>query len=173
MSGFELLERMQAEATLRDLPVVVFTGKDLSSRRRGAAEAASRRASCSRTCSRRSGCSTRPRCSSIASWPICPDQKRQMLERLHGSNDVLRAAQGAGRRRRRPEHLRADDACSRIRRWTCVSATNGRQAIELIQQTPRSQRRADGHHDAGDGRLRNDARDPQASRNSAPCRSWR
>ena len=30
MSGFELLERMQAEPALRDLPVVVFTGKELS-----------------------------------------------------------------------------------------------------------------------------------------------
>jgi CheY-like chemotaxis protein len=31
MSGFELLERMQADTALRDLPVVVFTGKELSS----------------------------------------------------------------------------------------------------------------------------------------------
>ena len=30
MSGFELLERMQADAALRDMPVVVFTGKELS-----------------------------------------------------------------------------------------------------------------------------------------------
>ena len=31
MSGFELLERMQADRALRDIPVVVFTGKELSS----------------------------------------------------------------------------------------------------------------------------------------------
>src|SRR5205814_6269013 len=31
MNGLELLERMQADATLRDLPVVVFTGQELSS----------------------------------------------------------------------------------------------------------------------------------------------
>ena len=42
-----------------------------------------------------------------------------------------------------------------------LSATNGRQAIELIQTHARPERRADGHHDAGDGRLRDDARDPQ------------
>jgi CheY-like chemotaxis protein len=30
MSGFELLDRIEEEDTLRDLPIVVFTGKDLS-----------------------------------------------------------------------------------------------------------------------------------------------
>ena len=30
MTGFELLEKMQAEPALRDVPVVVFTGKDLT-----------------------------------------------------------------------------------------------------------------------------------------------
>ena len=30
MSGFELLDRIQDEPALRDLPIVVFTGKDLS-----------------------------------------------------------------------------------------------------------------------------------------------
>ena len=30
MTGFELLEQMQAEPALRDVPVVVFTGKDLT-----------------------------------------------------------------------------------------------------------------------------------------------
>ena len=31
MSGFDLLDRIHGEPTLRDVPVVVFTGKDLSS----------------------------------------------------------------------------------------------------------------------------------------------
>ena len=43
-----------------------------------------------------------------------------------------------------------------------ISATNGRQAIELIQRHARLEHGADGHHDAGDGRLRDDARDSQA-----------
>ncbi len=30
MSGFELLDTMQGERALRDIPIVVFTGKDLS-----------------------------------------------------------------------------------------------------------------------------------------------
>ena len=75
-----------------------------------------------------------------------------MLERLHGSNEVLR-----GRK-----VLVVDDDARNIFALTTVlenhdmevlSATNGRQAIDLIETTRRSQRRADGHHDAGDGRL--------------------
>ena len=54
-----------------------------------------------------------------------------------------------------------------------ISATNGRQAIELIEQHARPEHGADGHHDAGHGRLRDDARDPQRRRGSARCRSWR
>ena len=83
-----------------------------------------------------------------------------MLERLHGSNEVLR-----GRK-----VLVVDDDARNIFALTTVlenqemeviSATNGRQAIEIIESTPDLERRADGHHDAGDGRLRDDAGDPQ------------
>ena len=86
-----------------------------------------------------------------------------MLERLHGSNEVLR-----GRK-----VLVVDDDARNIFALTTVlenqdmevlSATNGRQAIELIETHARPQRRPDGHHDAGDGRLRDDARDPQGIR---------
>jgi CheY-like chemotaxis protein len=89
MSGFELLERMQSDAALRDLPVVVFTGKELS----------------------------------------------DAEEALHGSNDVLR---------QRKVLVVDDDARNIFALTTALenqemevhSATNGRQAIELIEETP-------------------------------------
>ena len=37
-----------------------------------------------------------------------PAAKQQMIERLHESDEALRGTQGAGRRRRRPQHLRAE-----------------------------------------------------------------
>ena len=36
-------------------------------------------------------------------------------------------------------------------------AENGREALELLERDPRHRPRADGHHDAGAGRLRDDA----------------
>ena len=92
-----------------------------------------------------------------------PEAKRQMLERLHGSNDVLR----------RRKVLVVDDDARNIFALTTVlenqdmdvvSATNGRQADRADPEHPRFERGADGHHDAGDGRLRDDARDPQEPR---------
>jgi CheY-like chemotaxis protein len=64
-----------------------------------------------------------------------PEPKRQMLERLHGSNEILQYR----------KVLVVDDDARNIFALTTVlenhdmevlSATNGRQAIEIIQNTP-------------------------------------
>ena len=97
-----------------------------------------------------------------------PDAKQRMLERLHSSNEALR--------NRRV--LVVDDDARNIFALTTllenhdmdvISATNGRQAIELIEHTRGLERGADGHHDAGDGRLRNHAGDPQIAQLPGPA----
>ena len=98
-----------------------------------------------------------------------PAEKQQMLERLHGSSEVLR-----GRK-----VLVVDDDARNIFALTSllesqemevISATNGRQAIELIQKTPDlnivlmdiMMPEMDGYRD--------DARNPAREASSALCR---
>ncbi len=101
-----------------------------------------------------------------------PEAKREMLARLHNSNEALRGRKA----------LVVDDDARNIFALTTVlenhemnvlSATNGRQAIEIIQEHPRFERRADGHHDARNGRLRNAPGNSQRCRSSGRCPSSR
>jgi signal transduction histidine kinase/DNA-binding response OmpR family regulator/HAMP domain-containing protein len=134
MSGFELLERMQADTSLRDLPVVVFTGKELSS------EEEARLKLVAKSIVLKDVQSPERLLDETALFlhrvvSDLPEQKQQMLERLHGSNDVLK--------QRRV--LVVDDDIRNIFALTTVlenqemeivTATNGRQAIDLLQSTP-------------------------------------
>ena len=52
-----------------------------------------------------------------------------------------------------------------------VYAESGRDGIARLQETPRGRRRADGRDDAGDGRLRDHARDPRDAAVPRSCRS--
>jgi CheY-like chemotaxis protein len=133
MSGFELLGRMQAEPSLRDTPVVVFTGKELT-----AAEEAELK-TVAKSVVLKDVQSPERLFDETALFlhrvvADLPQSKRNLLERLHGSNAVLR-----GRR-----VLVVDDDARNIFALTSllenhemdvVTATNGRQAIELIDQT--------------------------------------
>jgi HAMP domain-containing protein/CheY-like chemotaxis protein/signal transduction histidine kinase len=134
MSGYTLLEKMQAEPALREVPVVVFTGKELDSEEEKQLRALAK---------------------SIVLKDVqspdrlfdetalflhrvvanLPQAKRDMLSRLHNSNEAL-----CGRKA-----LVVDDDARNIFALTTVlenhemnvlSATNGRQAIEIIQNTP-------------------------------------
>ena len=52
-------------------------------------------------------------------------------------------------------------------------AENGREGIEVLEQHDDVDARADGHHDARDGRLRDDRRRSAGCRSSPGCRSSR
>jgi CheY-like chemotaxis protein len=134
MSGFELLDRIQLNPSLRDLPVVVFTGKELSEQEETRLKTVAKSIVLKDVQSpERLFDETALFLHRVVS--DLPESKRQMLDRLHGSNEVLR-----GRK-----VLVVDDDARNIFALTTLlenhemevlSATNGRHAIECIQNTP-------------------------------------
>jgi CheY-like chemotaxis protein len=134
MTGFELMERIQATPLLRDLPVVVFTGKELSEEEELKLRTAAKSVVLKDVQSpERLFDETALFLHRVVG--DLPSAKRSMLESLHRSNDILR----------KRKVLVVDDDARNIFALTTVlennemdvlTATNGRQAIELIQQTP-------------------------------------
>jgi CheY-like chemotaxis protein len=134
MNGFDLLETLQNDPGLRDIPVVVFTGKELSADEERRLRALSKSIVIKDVQSpERLLDETSLFLHRVVS--DLPEDKRRMLERLHGSTEVLR-----GRK-----VLVVDDDARNIFALTTVlesqdmevvSATNGRQAIDLIRATP-------------------------------------
>ena len=134
ISGFELLEKLQAERTLRDVPIVVFTGKAL------VPEEEARLKTMAKSIVLKDVQSPERLLDETALFlhrvvAQLPEAKQKMIERLHDSNDVLRHRQV----------LVVDDDARNIFALTTVlenhemevvSATNGRQAIELLRHAP-------------------------------------
>ena len=134
MTGFELLEQIQADHAVREVPVVVYTGKELTAVEESKLRVAAKSIVLKDVQSpERLFDETALFLHRVVA--DLPSTKREMLERLHGSNEVLR-----GRK-----VLVVDDDARNIFALTTVlenhdmdviSATNGRQAIEIIQRTP-------------------------------------
>ncbi len=134
MTGFELLEKVQAEPALNDVPVVVFTGKELSVEEEGQIK------TMAKSIVLKDVQSPERLLDETALFlhrvvTDLPLDKQKMIERLHGSSEVLH-----GRK-----VLVVDDDARNIFALTSllesqemevISATNGRQAIELVQTTP-------------------------------------
>jgi HAMP domain-containing protein/CheY-like chemotaxis protein/signal transduction histidine kinase len=134
MSGFELLDKLRAEPQLQDIPIVVFTGKELSTEEERQLNAVAKSVVLKDVQSpERLLDETALFLHRVVSG--LPEGKRKMIERLHGSAEALR-----GRR-----VLVVDDDARNIFALTTilenqdmevVSATNGRQAIEIVETTP-------------------------------------
>ncbi len=131
MTGFELLEKMHAAPALVDVPVVVFTGKELTPEEQKQLKAMAKSIvlkdvqSPERLLDETALFLHRV----VTDLPV---EKQNMLERLHNSKEVLR-----GRK-----VLVVDDDARNIFALTSVlenqdmevvSATNGRQAIDILQ----------------------------------------
>jgi CheY-like chemotaxis protein len=132
MSGYELLERMHKERSLAGVPVVVFTGRDLSPGEQAQLKAMAKSVVLKDV---RSPERLLDETSLFLHRVVTdlPPEKQAMLERLHRSTEVL-----CGRK-----ILVVDDDARNIFALTSVlenhdmevlSATSGQAAIELIQQ---------------------------------------
>ena len=134
MSGFDLLEKIQDEPALHNIPVVVFTGKDLTTSEE------TRLKRTAKSIVLKDVRSPERLLDETALFlhraiKTLPAEKQAIIDRLHHSNEILR-----GRK-----VLIVDDDARNIYALASVlegesmeilSATNGRQAIEMIETTP-------------------------------------
>ncbi len=130
MSGFELMEKLRSDQTLSEIPVVVFTGKELAKDEERQLRAVAK------SIVLKDVQSPERLFDETALFlhrevAALPEPKRKMLDQLHNSSDVLR----------RRKVLVVDDDARNIFALTTVlenqemeviSTTNGRQAIELL-----------------------------------------
>ncbi len=133
MSGFELLEKIHAEPALANVPVVVFTGKDLSGDEQAQLK------TMAKSIVLKDVQSPERLLDETALFlhrvvTDLPPEKQRMLAELHGSKEILR-----GRK-----VLVVDDDARNIFALTSLlenqevevlSTTNGRSAIDIINKT--------------------------------------
>jgi HAMP domain-containing protein/CheY-like chemotaxis protein/signal transduction histidine kinase len=134
MSGFEVLEEMQKDPVLADLPVVVFTGRNLT------AEEDARLHTMARSIVVKGAASPERLFDETALFlhqiaADLPPEKQRMLERLHASDEML-----AGR-----TVLVVDDDTRNIfalssalerRSMKVLTATTGQEAISILEKSP-------------------------------------
>lgn len=134
MTGFEVLERMRDDHAVRDVPVVVFTGKELSP------EEDARLHTLARSVVVKGVESPERLLDETALFlhrivSSLPEQKRQMLDRLHSSDEYL-----VGKK-----VLVVDDDVRNIfalssvlerRGMRVLTADTGREAITMLESTP-------------------------------------
>jgi CheY-like chemotaxis protein/GAF domain-containing protein len=134
MSGLEVLEKLKQERSLSDLPVVVFTGKELSAEEEAQLRTLARSVVVK-------GVESPERLLDETSLFLhrvvsdLPAEKQRMLDRLHRSDEDL-----VGK-----AVLVVDDDARNIfalssalerRGMTVLTATTGREALETLQSTP-------------------------------------
>jgi len=134
MSGFEVLERMRADGDLADIPVVVFTGRELS------AEEDAQLHTMARSIVVKGVESPERLLNETALFlhrviTDLPPEKQLMLERLHSSDEDL-----VGRTvllvDDDPRNIFALSSALERRGMSVLTATTGAEAIQIIEETP-------------------------------------
>jgi len=134
MSGFEVLEEMQKDPALAEMPVVVFTGRDLSPEEDAQLHTMARSIVVKGAASpERLFDETALFLHQVAA--DLPSDKQRMLERLHASDEML-----AGR-----TVLVVDDDTRNIfalssalerRNMNVLTATTGQEAVSILERSP-------------------------------------
>ena len=160
----------RATQRFRDVPVIVHTGKALTRRdetrlRRYAETIVVKDAGLAGAAAR-----SRRRCTCTASEARLPADKRKMLEQVQ-SADVVFPQRTALLVDDDVRNLFAIGSVLEARGMGVLFAENGREALDDARRPPRRRRRPARRDDAGDGRLRDDARDPRPASASPACRS--
>ena len=154
MTGFEVLEHIREDSSLSDVPVVVFTGRELS------AEEDAQLHTMARSIVVKGVESPERLLDETALFlhrvtTELPTEKQRMLERLNSSDEDL-----VGR-----TVLLVDDDARNIfalssvlerRGMHVLTATTGSEAIALVESRPDLAIVSDGHHDAADGWVSDD-----------------
>jgi CheY-like chemotaxis protein len=134
MSGFEVLERMRADTALSDVPVVVFTGRELS------VEEDAQLHSMARSIVVKGVESPERLLNETALFlhrviTDLPPEKQQMLERLNSSDEDL-IGRTALLVDDDPRNIFALSSALERRGMSVLTATTGAEAIEIIEETP-------------------------------------
>ncbi len=134
MSGFEVLERMRADNTLADIPVVVFTGRELS------AEEDAQLHTMARSIVVKGVESPERLLNETALFlhrviTDLPLEKQHMLERLNSSDEDL-IGQTVLLVDDDPRNIFALSSALERRGMKVLTATTGAEAITLIEETP-------------------------------------
>jgi CheY-like chemotaxis protein len=169
MSGFEVLEQIRDDAALCDVPVVVFTGRELSADEDAKLHTMARSVVVK-------GVESPERLLDETALFLhrvvadLPQSKQRMLQRLHSSDEDLMRARC----------LLVDDDARNIfalssvlerRGMEVLTATTGSEAHRGAGIAHRCGHRAHGYHDAGHGWLRNHPGDSRQARNAASADS--
>jgi CheY-like chemotaxis protein len=134
MSGFDVLERMRADLSLADVPVVVFTGRELTVEEDAQLHTMARSIVVK-------GVESPERLLNETALFLhrvitdLPAEKQQMLERLNSSDEDL-VGRTALLVDDDPRNIFALSSALERRGMKVLTATTGAEAIELVEQTP-------------------------------------